>query len=222
MAAWLFARLALDRCRPSTTRTGRRFRVRGHRVKADARQGPHPCGRCSLTLRPDGGTRRRRRREDGRAVSIASVGARLRCWATSVCQPGSTPRGTKARRGDGQRACCASRHPLHMVMLLRRAMPVFDPRARISACEKVQWQPALALLCEMVGVRLEPINLTCYSTLISACEKKGQGQRQPAPAPLRLEPGLWQKFPARTNVPSNPPSTPDLPSRRHGWTRSNA
>ena len=39
----------------------------------------------------------------------------------------------------------------------------------ISACEKGQWQPALALLCEMLGVMREPI--LHYSTRTRACEK---------------------------------------------------
>ena len=47
---------------------------------------------------------------------------------------------------------------------------------RTSACEKGQWQPARALLCEMLGVTLEP-TIIGYSTQLSACEKE---QWQPA------------------------------------------
>ena len=60
-----------------------------------------------------------------------------------------------------------------------------------STCEKGQWQPALALLCRMLGMKLESTILICYRTRISACEKV---QRRTALALLcemlgvRLEP----------------------------------
>ena len=39
-----------------------------------------------------------------------------------------------------------------------------------ASCKRGQWQPGLALLCEMLGVKLELIILR-YNTQISACEK---------------------------------------------------